>query len=148
MGEPLGTTAAVVGIVAGALHASRLVYDDIKAIADTPEVITDLRSDIDGLNQSLELVKKIAPSEWSKLGDGAADLTKAILLSCEKTCTVFHGNLEQWTRHSQGGGLSKRDRFQIGFYRQKEIKSVSQQLQSCKLSFTGVISLANLYALE
>jgi hypothetical protein len=145
MGDPLGTTAAIVGIVAGTLHASRLVYDDIKAIAEAPDTIVQLRSDVDGLNQILQLVKAIKAADWEKLGTNAADRTTLILKSCEQACTVFHGDLERWTRHSTNGGLSRRDRLQLGFYRQKEIKSFSQQLQSCKLSFTNILSSANLY---
>jgi hypothetical protein len=53
MGDPLGTAAAIVGIVAGTLHASRLVYDDIRAIAEAPDIIVQLRSDLDGLYQNL-----------------------------------------------------------------------------------------------
>lgn len=68
----MSEAAAVVGIVTTALHASKLVYNDIKAITNAPETITKLYREVEELTQKLELVGKIENDEWHTLGPTAA----------------------------------------------------------------------------
>lgn len=137
-------SAATAGLATTTLHASRLVYTDVKAITHAPVVIKQLELDIATLNDNLETVNAINRLEWEKLGPVICEKSSTILASCNKTCEQFRADLAPWTQHSRDGDLSKRDRFQIGFYKQKEIESFGRQLQSCKMSLTGAVTLASL----
>lgn len=146
MTDPISITADVVGITASAHSASRLLYNDIRAIKNAPKAVSDLVIDVERLIEEIELVKGIGPSEWDKLGANTADHTKTMLVSCEKTCTAFSDDLKRWVRSSEGKSepISPMNHFKLGFYRQKEIESFRQQAQICKLSFTETISMAGL----
>ncbi|KAF2022748.1 hypothetical protein EK21DRAFT_105632 [Setomelanomma holmii] len=54
--------------------------------------------------------------------------------------------LLQGTRHSEGGKLAWQDRTSVGFFKQGQIKAMSEQLQNCKLSINSIVSIATLYS--
>jgi hypothetical protein len=60
---------------------------------------------------------------------------------------MFRANLQRWTSHSEDGRLSWQDRAKVGFFKQSQIRSMSQQLQSCKITINSVVSIATLYVL-
>jgi len=66
-------TAAIIGIGASAMEVTKLVHNDIKAIAKAPEVVSRLGLDIDQLNDNIESVKAIEASEWELIGKTAAE---------------------------------------------------------------------------
>jgi hypothetical protein len=41
--------------------------------------------------------------------------------------------------------MSWRDRANVGFFKQQRIKSLSDQLQNCKMTVNAVVSIATLY---
>ncbi|OQO02818.1 hypothetical protein B0A48_11101 [Cryoendolithus antarcticus] len=142
MAEGLAIAAAVVGIAGAALEVSKSLYEDLHAISNAPKTLRALEADISTLTASVEALGGIEGPDWEKLGTRAADHTKSVLRQCEAACTTFRADLTRWTRHSPPNELTARDRVVLGFYRQKEIASVSQQVQNWKLSFTSIVGLA------
>ncbi|KAK6428160.1 hypothetical protein LTR95_015700 [Oleoguttula sp. CCFEE 5521] len=142
MAEGLGIAAAVVGIAGAALQVSKSLYEDLHAISNAPKTLRALEADISTLTASVEGLQSIQGPEWQKLGTQAADNTKSVLQQCQTACATFRSDLARWTRHSPANQLAPRDRVVLGFYRQKEIASVSQQVQNWKLSFTSIVGLA------
>ncbi|PGH07821.1 hypothetical protein GX51_01531 [Blastomyces parvus] len=55
-------------------------------------------------------------------------------------------DLERWTSHSKDGKLSWSDRAQVGSFKQHQIKSMSRNLQSCKITINSIIGIAKLYS--
>jgi hypothetical protein len=147
MTEPvLPTAAAIVGLVVPALHITRLLRDDVKRIKDAPQEIKDLSADIDSYTDCLELLQSVQQQEWDKLGAEAADKTQKAVRSRKDACTGFHTQLKEWTKHSDSDGkLSRRDRFQIGFFEKEQIKVLQRQLQSGKASLNNTVAVAGLY---
>jgi len=142
----LPTAAAIVGLVVPALHITRILRDDVKRIKGAPQEIKDLSADIDSYTDCLELLQSVQQQEWDKLGAKAADKTQKAVRSCEDACTGFHAQLKEWTKHSDPDGkLSRRDRFQIGFYEKEQIKVLQRQLQSGKASLNNTVVVAGLY---
>nr|OQO05209.1 hypothetical protein B0A51_17774 [Rachicladosporium sp. CCFEE 5018] len=142
MAEGLGIAAAVVGIAGAALEVSKSLYEDLNAISNAPKTLQALKADISTLTTSVEALETIEAPHWQQLGTQAADHTKSVLRQCQTACTTFRSDLARWTKHSPPNQLAARDRVVLGFYRQKEIASVSQQVQNWKLSFTSIASLA------
>jgi hypothetical protein len=147
MTEPvLPTAAAIVGLVVPALHITRLLRDDVKRIKDAPREIRDLGVDVDSHADCLELLQSVQQQEWDKLGEEAADKTQKAVRSCKDACTVFYTRLKEWTKHSDPDGkLSRRDRFQIGFFEKEQIKVLQRQLQSGKAGLSNTVAVAGLY---
>jgi hypothetical protein len=69
-----------------------------------------------------------------------ADEVKATIATCTKACKIFRSNLQRWTGRSQDGRLSRLDRAKVGIFKQGQIKSMCEQLQSCN----SVVSIATL----
>jgi hypothetical protein len=144
MADPLAVAASVVGITVPALHGTRLLLDDLYRIKDAPEAVKSLKEDILSVDLALNSLQAVEDREWESLGGTIADESKAAITSCIRACAAFRTDLRRWTRHSADGKLSWQDRANVGFFKQRRIKSVSEQLQSCKITLNAVVSIATL----
>jgi hypothetical protein len=145
MADPLSIAASVVGVTVPALHGIRLLLDDLQSIKDAPDAIKGLKDDILSIDMALTSLQSVKDREWESLGRTVADEAKTVISTCERACEIFRANLQRWTGHSEDGKLSWRDRTKVGFFKQGQIKSMSEQLQSCKLTIISVVSIATLY---
>lgn len=145
MTDPLSVSAGVVGLVVPALHGARLLLDDVRKIIDGPAVIEHLKADLTSLDATVESLQAIEEEEWALLGDAVTTHAKSVITACDKACRTFHADLARWTRRSPGGKLSWRDRAKLGFFKESQIKAISQQLQSCKITCGNVVEVATLY---
>lgn len=142
--DPLSIVASVMGIVPPALHGVRLLIDDIQTIRDAPSAIQLMKEDLLTIDNSLTSLQAISDQQWKSLGDSVvAQLEPAIML-CKDSCNKFRTSLGRWTRHSNDGKISWRDHTVVGVFKQGQIKSMSQQLQSCKMNLTSVVTIASL----
>jgi hypothetical protein len=82
--------------------------------------------------------------EWESLGKTIAEESKTTISTCTRACNEFRNDLQRWTRHSGDGKLAWRDRANVGFLKQGRIKTMSEQLQSYKVTINSVVSIATL----
>ncbi|OCK77750.1 ATP-NAD kinase [Lepidopterella palustris CBS 459.81] len=144
MADPLSVAGGIVGIVAPALHGTRLLLHDIQNIADAPKAVASLTDDLQSVGITLEALKTVKDSEWKSLGVEVAHGSELAIAACTKACEKFRSDLKHWTRHSEDGKLSWWDRTNIGFFKQLTIKSLSEQLQNCKITISMTINIATL----
>lgn len=145
MADPLSITASIASITVPALHCLRLFLDDLQKIKDTPEVIADLKNSIHSINLSLISLQSVPENEWEVLGRTVVDGVAAMISTQTKACDILRMDLLRWTSHSQCGKLTLKNRVKVGFLKQDRVKSMSQQLQNCKLSISSVVNIATLY---
>lgn len=145
MTEALSTAAGIVGITVPALHGVRLLLDDIQRIIDAPSTVKSLEAEVLHVQEVLALLQTVKNEDWESLGAGIADHTKAIVSSCTTTCDRFRADIQRWTRHSRDGKLSWHSQAKLGFFKQDLLRSISNQLQNCKVTINSVISIATLY---
>lgn len=144
--EALGVAASVVGVVGPALHGVRLLVDDIQKIADAPEVVASLKNELLAVGTALESLKAVSDSQWKSLGDTVVAQAETAMTSCALSCDKLRTALGRWTRHSddRSGKLSWRDRATIGFFKESQLKSMTEQVEKCKTTLTWVASVATL----
>jgi hypothetical protein len=142
--DPLSITAAAVGIGASAAHCVHLLLDDLQDIIDAPETIISLKNDLLAVDQALTSLQDVSDSQWKLLGEPVVTQSKATTTSCKEACDRFRSALSRWTRHSEDGKLSFRDRAMVGFFKHGCVKSMSEQLQHCKITLTSVVCIATL----
>ena len=142
--DPLSITAAVVGIAAPAVHSIHLLSEDIRKIADAPETLNSLRNDLLSVDQALASLQAVSDAQWKSLGETVVSQSKNATTSCGESCERFRTDLSRWTRHREDGKLCLRDRAMIGFFKQGYVKSMSEQLQHCKITLTSVVCIATL----
>jgi Fungal N-terminal domain of STAND proteins len=147
MAEPLSVAASIVGVTVPALRGTRLLLDDLQEIIDAPNTVESLKEDIRSVDLALKSLQAVHDSEWKSLGGTVADESKVAIGSCTRACNTFRADLQRWTRHSEGGKLSWKDRANVGLFKQCQIKSTSEQLQTCKLTIDLVVGIATLYVL-
>ena len=58
---------------------------------------------------------------------------------------MLRDDLKHWTRHSAEGKLSWQDRANVGFFKERRMKAMSKQLQTCKTTFNSVVGIVTLY---
>ena len=145
MADPLSIGAGVVGIIVPALHGSRLLLDDLQAIIDAPKALETLKTNVGSVEMALASLQAIKDADWELLGDAVAEQSKAAIQTCKKACDLFHSDLQRWTKHSDEGKLSWKDRANVGFLKQRRIKAISDQLQTCHISLNSVVGIATLY---
>lgn len=144
MADPLSITASIFGVTVPALHGIRLLLDDLQRIKDASEAVKNLKDDILSVDMALTSLQAVKDREWESLGGTVADEAKAAISTCARACDMFRANLQHWTSHSQDGKLSWQDRAKVGFFKQGRIRSMSEQLQSCKITINSVVSIATL----
>jgi hypothetical protein len=145
MPDPLSISASVAGLVGLALHGTRLLIDDVNNIRDAPRALEDLQTDLTSISSSLESLEAIDELQLKMLGDQICNQSKFAVNKCTSACDGFRGDLQRWTKRSRDGKLSWRDKTNIGFFKERRIKAMAKQLQSCKLTLNSVVSTATLY---
>ncbi len=144
MADPLSITAGVVGIIAPALHTTRLLLQDLQQLKDAPKTIKRLGEDVQSIGIALELLQSVEGREWALLGAGVAKQSETTISSSTQACNIFRADLKKWTRHSEDGKLAWLDRANVGFFKKDQVKAMSEQLQSCKLAINLIVGLATL----
>lgn len=146
MADPLGVAAGVVGITVPALHGARLLLDDLDKLKDAPKTVKRLADDVHSVDAALKLLQDVKDSEWESLGTSVAEQSKTTISSYTQACDLFRTDLKRWTRHSEDGKLAWQDRANVGFFKQGQIKAMSEQLQNCKVTINNLVSIATLYS--
>jgi len=144
MPDPLTIAASTVGITVPALHGIRLLLKDLQQLKDAPKTVKRLVEDVHSVDTALELLQGVGDREWDLLGAGVAEESKTTISSCMQACDLFRPELQRWTRHSEDGTLAWRDRTNVGFFKQGQIKAMSEQLRNCKLTINSIVSIATL----
>ena len=144
MSDPLSITASVVGIIVPALHGTRLLLEDLQQLKDTPKIVKRLVEDVHSVDTALKLLQSVEDREWDLLGSGIAGQSKTTISSCTQACDLFRTDLQRWTRHSDDSKLAWQDRVKVGFFKQGQIKAISEQLSNCKLTINSVVNIATL----
>ena len=144
MADPLSIAASIVGIIIPALHGTRLLLDDLEKLKDAPKTVKRLKDDVLSVDATLRLLQSVEDREWESLGTSVAEQAKTTVSSCTETCDVFRADVQRWTKHSEDGKLVWQDRVNVGFFKQSQIKAMSEQLQNCKLTINSVVNIATL----
>ena len=144
MGEPVSIAASFIGIVVPALHGTRLLLDDLRNIADAPNTIANIHVELTIIQRDLESLQAIEDPEWDALGGKVADQSRTAVSNCSKTCDALRSDLQRWTKRTRDGKLSWRDRANVGFFKERQIKAMIERLQSCKLTINSVVGVATL----
>lgn len=144
MADPLSITASVVGIIVPALHGTRLLLEDLQQLRDAPKIVKRLVEDVHSIDTSLKSLQSVKDREWESLGVAIAEQSKTTISICTQACEVLRIDLQRWTKHSEDGELAWQDRVNVGFFKQGQIKAMSEQLQNCKLTINSVVSIATL----
>jgi hypothetical protein len=145
MADPLSIVAGIVGISAPALHGARLLLHDIQQIKGAPKAIIGIKNEIRSLEAALKSLQAVEQPAWNSLGSQVADQAKVTFTSCGEACNLFRADLQLWTKHSADGTLSWQDRVNVGFFKQRRIQALSDQLRSCYSTMNLVVSVATLY---
>ncbi|KAI7768307.1 hypothetical protein LZL87_013927 [Fusarium oxysporum] len=140
--DPLSITSGVIGVAVPALQCVQQLRKTIQAILDAPTEITSLGEELLTIEQAITSVQAVSDQQWRSLGDPVVTQSKTGMNLCRKSCSKFQAAIDHWTRHSEDGKLSWRDRTTIGLFRQDHIKSTSSQLENCKSTLTSIVSIA------
>lgn len=144
MADPLSIAASVVGVTVPALHGTRLLLNDLQNLRDAPKTVKRLTEDVVSVETALKWLQDLDEREWISLGQNVAEESKNTISSCTQACDLFRTDLQRWTRHSEDRKLVWQDRANVGFFKQGQMKAMSEQLQNCKCSINGIVSIANL----
>lgn len=144
MADPFSIVAGVFGIIVPALDTTRHLLDDLKKISEAPAIVNDLSQDIGFVETTLESLKTVSEQEWIALGTTLIEQSRTAIESCTKSCAEFRTELQRWTRHSNEGDISWRDRASIGIFQRDQIKVMSRQLQKYRTTLNLVVSTATL----
>ena len=145
MADPLSITASVVGVIVPALHAIRLLLEDLQQLKKAPKTVKRLVDDVHSVDTALELLQSVEKREWDLLGTGVAEKAETTIRSSTHACNLFRADLKKWTRHSDDGELSWLDQANVGFFKKYQVKAMAEQLKSCRLAINLIVSIATLW---
>lgn len=144
MAEAVATAAAVVGLVVPTLHGIRILADDLRGIVNAPKVVQRLTDELELVSLSLECLKTVEDAQWEALGAEVVKQSETSLATCTRVCDEVRSDMNRWTRRTREHKWSWRERANIGFFKEKRIIAILEQLQSCKISLNTVASTAGL----
>jgi hypothetical protein len=144
MADPFSITVGVIGIITPALHATRLLLEDLRKITEAPATVRALGQDVSFVEGTLESLAAVSQPQWTALGETVAAQSKNAITACTTSCTEFRKDLQRWTRHSTDGGMAWRDRVSLGLFRENQIKAMSGQLEKYRTTLNIIISTATL----
>ena len=141
----LSTTARMAGIVAPALHASRLLLDHLRQIKDAPEIIMTLIETVDSLTMALASVESIQESEWSSLVPAMIGLAKSPITHSTAACVRFREQFLLGASRFQDGSLRFSYQSEIGFFKEIQLQSLTRELRTWQAIITSAVSIATVY---
>ncbi|RSM13883.1 hypothetical protein CDV31_005632 [Fusarium ambrosium] len=147
MAEIVGTVSAAVSLTTTTLHAVRILANDLSSIKDAPQTITNAKTELHNVQSVIEsLQAALNQSDWQPV---LSDITctgnlEAALKACSDVCDRFHEELKKLLRHSKEGDLSRRDRFNVGFFAKNKVVAFISELNVCKSTISLALNGANL----
>ncbi|RSM00889.1 hypothetical protein CEP52_008853 [Fusarium oligoseptatum] len=147
MAEIVGTVSAAVSLTTTTLHAVRILANDLGSIKDAPQTITNAKTELHNVQSVIEsLQAALNQSDWQPV---LSDITctgnlEAALKACSDVCDRFHEELKKLLRHSKEGDLSRRDRFNVGFFAKNKVVAFISELNVCKSTISLALNGANL----
>ena len=147
MADPLSIAAGILAVTLPAIKGTQRLIDFVTTVKDVPEALENLKSDLVTLNHSLHSLESIEDAQWALLGQSVADQTKNAIGTCTKACETFERNMTGWMASSSQDQsssikISFKRRLTISYKRQ--IDTLSDHLQTCKMTFVQVVSCATL----
>ncbi|RSL68276.1 hypothetical protein CEP53_002649 [Fusarium sp. AF-6] len=146
MAEIVGTVSAAVGLAATALHAVRVLANDLGSIKDAPQTIANAKTELHNVQSVIEnLQAALDQSDWQPIVSGIVRTGNidAALKACSEVCGRFHDELKNLLRHSSEGELSRRDRFNVGFLAKDRVVAFIGELNMCKATISLALNGTN-----
>jgi hypothetical protein len=148
MADVIGTVSGVVGITLAALHAIRILINDIENIKDAPETIGNVKRELESVEGVLNTLEKtlrdenILSKDFEELVGGAN--VESAMKNCEGACKRFQSTLKKWWKHSTDTDIHWWDRAKVGFFGEKRVAAFTTELNSCKATVSMALNSANL----
>lgn len=147
MAEIVGTVSAAIGIAATALHAVRVLANDLGSIKDAPQTIANAKTELHNVQFVIEsLQTSLGQTDWQPVLSDIAHTgnLEGALKACSEVCGRFHDELKNLMRHSGEGGLSRRDRLNVGFLAKDRVMAFISELNVCKSTISLALNGTNL----
>jgi hypothetical protein len=148
-GLGVGEALAIVALLPPALHAVRILAEDIRGIKDAPSDIANITTELDNIEGVLETLQKALGDEHNLDDDfkelvGSKHIEQAVK-ACDRACTSFRTRLQKWRKHSTEEKMHWWDRAKVGFFGAKKVEALITDLNTCKATISLALNSANLY---
>jgi hypothetical protein len=142
MSDPVSVVGLVISVIVPAVQGVRALHDEIQHIKNAPHTLKNLGHDVESVTTVLDLFKDHANGqEQTSFGQNIAKKLVGPVTHCKEECEIFRTKLQRWQRHSTDGNLGFRDRATIA-WNQEDIKAMSGELQSHKLTINNALTAA------
>ncbi|RGP62527.1 ATP-nad kinase [Fusarium longipes] len=135
--------ASIIGIVAPALHATRVIVDDIKAIKNAPRDLADLLESLELVQAAFRSVESVDKVVWEDLDAVILQLVQGTMKRAGDILETAEGKLKKYKEKKR---ISMTDRGILGFWLKTDLKDISNQLQTCQGSITSLACIATLHS--
>jgi CHASE1-domain containing sensor protein len=146
MAEAVGVVASVIAIAGLAYNGSKELYEAVNKYQNAPRTLSNLRTELDVVQQLLQSVKKhLADTTDEDLPEALRRCLqdfKPLLEGLKLGCDEFLGKLNKVTNHSTDSDMSKRGRIKLQF-EEKSIEAFRYRLSSHKQSINIALGLIN-----
>jgi hypothetical protein len=146
--DPLSITAATIGITGAAITSIASVRNTITNIQDAEEVVSDIRTQLEGIQRPLDSLKGLRIGDTGTLTAPTEALARIgvaeAVNDCGKACAAFDKKLQKWTKHSPHGKLSLRDRISIGLWNKEKVLTFKTRVETCQLNVQFAVSSVQL----
>jgi hypothetical protein len=148
MAEVFGTVSGAIAVIDTTAHAIRTLMDDINGIKDAPATIRNVKTELENVQPIITSLRTALQNDGTVTDDfrtlvQSSNVEKA-LKTCEESCKNFQSTLRKWLKHSDDAGVDWRDRIKVGFFGEKKLAALTNELNICKSTISMALNGANL----
>ena len=146
MAEAVAIAGAAIGITSATAEGIKAVTKTVAIIdhiSEAPQVLHNLKSDLDSIKSFL---MKLQTIEGNKEVDDV--LSKEIILAinnCIRLCEALDARLKHWTKGSREDKMTLIDKVKFTMFGEERVKSAQQQLDTSKSTLNLALTSAALY---
>ncbi|KAK8023724.1 hypothetical protein PG993_011790 [Apiospora rasikravindrae] len=149
--DPLSITGSVIAVAGLAVQSAQAATKAIDGLQEAPQVISHSRVLLSGTEDTLRALDGVLRSNSSNTTTASTHLGAVLrdirlqraLDSTKSLCDRFTAAISQYTAHSTGPALSKRDRLNVGLHA-SEIARFNRQLNGCQDTITVAVTAVTL----
>ena len=141
MTDSLSIVANVIDVVVSILHETKFLLNDLQRLKNASKIVGRLKKNEHSVEMTFIIFQIVKNQKWQLFDTIIVEESKKTITICTKTCEQFKINLRQWTRHSKHEKLTMKNRANVEFFKQKQIKTMSEQLRNCKFIINFIVSI-------
>lgn len=133
--------ANVINVVVSILHDTSFFLNDLQKLKNASKTVKRLKKNEHSVEITFTIFQFVKDRKWQSFDTIIIKKSKTMINICTKACDQFRVNFQHWTKHSKNEKLTMKNRANVKFLKQKQIKTMSKQFWNCKFIINFIVNI-------